>query len=71
MTAPYASAAIRDQFLTALDAGDRALSAQLALNLTSCSNPLPGMTCEELGLPLGSTYGSAARHVLKLYSALS
>lgn len=69
MTAPYASAAIRDQFLSALDAGDRTLSTQLALNMTSCTNPLPGMTCEELGLPLGSTYGCAARHVLLLYSA--
>ena len=70
MSAPYASAAIRDQFLTALDAGDRARSTELALNMTSCTNPLPGMTCEALGLPMGSTYGSAARHVLMLYSPL-
>jgi hypothetical protein len=68
MTAPYASPAIRDEFLVALDADDRALSARLALNLTSCTNPLPGMTCHQLGLPIGSTYGSAARHVLLKYS---
>jgi hypothetical protein len=66
MTAPYASASIRDQFLAALDADDRALSTRLALNLTGCMNPLPGMTCDQLGLPIGSTYGSAARRVLLL-----
>jgi len=27
------------------------------------------MTCDQLGLPVGSTYGSAARRVLLLYSA--
>jgi hypothetical protein len=68
MTTPYAPAAIRDRFLSALDSGDRALSTELAANLTGCSNPLPGMTCRELGLPAGSTYGTAARHVLLLYS---
>ncbi len=68
MTSTYASPAIRDQFLCALDADDRALSTELAVNLTSCMNPLPGTTCEELGLPVGSTYGSAARRVLLLYS---
>ncbi len=66
MIAPYASPRIRDQFLAALDADDRALSTQLALNLTDCTNPLPGMTCDQLGLPIGSTYGSAARRVLSL-----
>ena len=64
----YASAAMRDQFLEALDARDRVLSTRLALNLTRCMNPLPGMTCGELGLPPGSTYGSAARRVLLLHS---
>jgi len=68
MTAPYASAAIRDRFLDALDADDRTLSTELAHRLTSCSNPLPGMTCSQLGLPKGSTYGMAARHVLQLYA---
>ena len=37
---------------------------QLASNLVDCNNPLPGMTCLELGLPAGSTYGCAARLVL-------
>ena len=68
MSAPYAPPAIRDQFLGALDANDRVLSTTLALNLTSCNNPLPGMTCDQLGLPPGSTYGCAARRVLMLYS---
>ncbi|HEX6795847.1 MAG TPA: hypothetical protein VF304_18540 [Casimicrobiaceae bacterium] len=68
MNAPYASAALRDRFLGALDADDRALSTELALGMTSCINPLPGMTCEELGLPAGSTYGLAARRVLLKYS---
>ena len=62
----YAPAAVRDRFLNALDEHDHALSTQLALNLTGCTNPLPGMTCNELGLPPGSTYGCAAKHVLGL-----
>jgi len=69
MTPPYASPAMRDQFLAALDADDRTLSTQLAKNLTGCINPLPGMTCDMLGLPIGSTYGSAASRVLLRYSA--
>lgn len=69
MTAPYALPAIRDQFLIALDVNDRALSTRLALNLTGCSNPLPRVTCDQLGLPVGSTYGSAARRVLLLYAS--
>jgi len=68
MTAAYASAAIRDEFLAALDADDRERSTQLAMNLTGCVNPLPGMTCNLLGLPIGSTYASAASRVLLLYS---
>jgi hypothetical protein len=64
MIASYASPKLRDQFLAALDADDRALFTQLAIGLTRCMNPLPGMTCDQLGLPIGSTYGSAARHVL-------
>jgi len=63
-----ASPMLRDRFLHALDADDRALSTELAAGLTSCANLLPGMTCEMLGLPRGSTYGSAAHHVLLLYS---
>jgi len=69
MIAAYASPKLRDQFLAALDGDDRALLAQLAGFLTGCTNALPGMTCDELGLPIGSTYGSAARHVLLLDTA--
>ena len=69
MIASYASPKLRDQFLAALDADDRALLAQLAVDLTGCMNALPGMTCDQLGLPIGSTYGSAARHVLLLDTA--
>ena len=36
----------------------------MAKNLTACGNPLPGMTCSELNLPTGSTYGAAAKYVL-------
>ena len=68
MNEGYASPAIRDRFLDALDAGDLALSTELARNLTHCGNPLPGMTCGQLGLPIGSTYSSAARCVLLRYS---
>ena len=64
--AMYAPADLRDRFLNALDAKDHALSNDLASRLTGCMNPLPGMTCEELGLPIGSSYGSAARHVLAI-----
>lgn len=60
----YAPAAVRDRFLDALDRGDPDLCSQLATNLTGCKNPLPGMTCDLLGLPVGSTYGSAARRLL-------
>lgn len=68
MNAPYASPGMRDRFLDALDAGDRTLSIELARNLASCVNPLPGITCGELGLPIGSTYGSAASYVLSTYT---
>jgi hypothetical protein len=70
MTVPdalYAPAAVRDQFLDALEARDVVASTRLARNLTGCMNPLPGMTCCELGLPPGSTYGSAARQLLALH----
>jgi hypothetical protein len=65
MSAPPA---IRDAFLFALDADDRARSTDLALQLTGCTNPLPSITCDKLDLAVGSTYGCAARKVLLLYS---
>jgi hypothetical protein len=61
----HAPSDLRDRFLNAIDAGDRALCEELALDLRECVNPLPGMTREQLRLPVGSTYGSAARHFLE------
>ena len=59
-----AAPSVRDNFLAALDAGDAALVRRIAIHLTRCCNPLPGMVCITLGLDRGSTYGSAARLVL-------
>jgi hypothetical protein len=60
---------IRDRFLDSLASADRPLSVELARSLLGCRNPLPGMTCTELGLPVPSTYDCAARRVLMLYAA--
>ncbi len=69
MSGSYALPALRDRFLLSLEApANRLLSVQLALSLLGCRNPLPGMTCEALGLVGQSTYGCAARRVLELYS---
>jgi len=62
----YASADARDKFLVAIDSGDWQACMRLALGLTTCGNPLPGMACQQLDLPARSTYGSAARRVLAL-----
>jgi hypothetical protein len=67
MNAPdveFAPADLRDRFLNALDAQDQALCTRLSTDLIRCINPLPGLACEQLGLPIGSTYGSAARRIL-------
>lgn len=65
MSHPYALPLLRDRFLKSLEPPvDRVLSAELARALLGCGNPLPGMTCAELGLPMPSTYDAAARHVL-------
>ena len=61
----YALAATRDRFLHALDGEDRQLPVRLAAGLSSCANPLPSLTCQLLGLPRGSSYGTAARRVLE------
>ena len=68
MRATSAAPAIRDAFLIALDAEDLARATDVAMHLTGCTDPLPGMTCSKLDLPAGSTYGCAARRVLELYS---
>jgi hypothetical protein len=61
----YARSSDRDRFLDALDGQDAELTARLAVQLTGCSNPLPSVTCVALGLPVGSSYGSAARQVVR------
>lgn len=60
----YAPAAVRDRFLASLDAGDWKTTTDMAKNLTECGNPLPGVTCSELNLPAGSSYGAAAKSIL-------
>jgi hypothetical protein len=65
----YARPAARDAFLNALDSDDRDALTRLARELTHCSNPLPGVTRDELGLPAGATYGAAARHILACATA--
>jgi hypothetical protein len=67
MSAPdtqYALAADRDRFLSALDGDDFSVTTRLAAHLTTCGNPLPSSTCRELGLPVGSSYATAARQVI-------
>jgi len=61
----YAPSSERDRFLRALDGEDPAIAVTLAMQLTGCGNPLPSSTCISLGLPVGSSYGSAARHVIR------
>ncbi|MEO8485799.1 MAG: hypothetical protein ABI585_05610 [Betaproteobacteria bacterium] len=60
----YASPAVRDGFLSALDRRDAVTLSRLARNLTGCANPLPSTTCTQLRIPIGSTYGFAARRVI-------
>lgn len=64
MMTHYASAALRDGFLKSIETGDRARSNELAKDLLGTTNPLPGLTCDQLGLARGSTYGAAAERVL-------
>ncbi|CAG1006147.1 hypothetical protein BURK1_03272 [Burkholderiales bacterium] len=60
----YASPAVRDGFLSALDRRDGVTLTRLARNMTSCGNPLPSTTCTQLGIPVGSSYGFAARLIV-------
>lgn len=64
LQASYAIGSLRDQFLTALDNRDAALSHRLAEQLIACDTLFPGMACDQLGLPRHSTYSCAARAVL-------
>jgi hypothetical protein len=60
----HASPAYRDGFLSALDRNDGVTLARLAQEMTSCGNPLPSVICVQLGIPVGSTYGFAARRIV-------
>lgn len=64
----YASPSARDAFLLAIDTDNRGELNRLAQDLIRCSNPLPGTTRDELGLAVGATYGTAARHILECSS---
>lgn len=59
-----ASPAYRDGFLGALDRNDGVTLTRLAQDMTNCGNPLPRATCVQLGIPVGSTYGFAARRIV-------
>ena len=61
----YAPSSERDRFLRALDGEDPAVAVAIARQLTGCGNPLPSATCISLDLPVGSSYGRAARHVIR------
>lgn len=56
---------VRDQFLASLDEPNTLNAATMAKHLTTSRNPLPGMTCQQLGLPVGSSYAAAAKLVLE------
>jgi hypothetical protein len=60
----YASPEFRDGFLSALDRGDGVTLVRLARDMTGCGNPLPSTICTQLGIPVGSTYGFAARRIV-------
>ena len=61
----YAPGRLRDEFLTALDGDDALRSQRIAQQLIDCDTVLPGMACDQLGLPRQSTYSCAARAVLE------
>jgi hypothetical protein len=60
-----ASPILRDKFLKALDRQDQASLRATAHDLLGCRNFLPGGTCIQLGLALGSTYGDAAESIAR------
>jgi len=67
----YARPELRDAFLKAVDTDDRKELMRLASDLSKCSIRLPGITREQLGLPVGATYGAAARHILSVSAQLA
>lgn len=66
LTHRYASPQLRDRFLQSIDSRNWQSSGAIATDLVGCTNPLPGLTCIALELPIGSTYGAAAVRVLQL-----
>jgi hypothetical protein len=71
----HAPGEVRDTLLYQLDRrADTGVTSQKLLNLCiklrRCSDVLPGITCELLNIPSGSTYGQAAMLVLGRPSAL-
>jgi hypothetical protein len=62
----YTSPALRDRFIQSIDLGDWTRSGEFARDLLGSINPLPGLTCDQLALPRGSTYGAAAERVRAL-----
>jgi hypothetical protein len=71
LTGQYAPPGIRDAFLGALDEPSSSEAVRLAWGLTTCRNPLPGLACAKLNLPIGSSYGEAAKRVLNEHSLTS
>ena len=61
----YAPPAVRDAFLLALERDDHEQIVRLARALITCHNPFPGLACDQLALPHGSSYGTAARELLQ------
>jgi hypothetical protein len=64
VTVHNALPSVRDEFLNALDVGNRPRLMTLATYLVRCDNRLPSGTCMALGLPPGSCYSAAAQFVL-------
>ncbi|MDB5595744.1 MAG: hypothetical protein JWM36_2705 [Hyphomicrobiales bacterium] len=65
----HAPGPVRDAFLQQLDRRvDVGVASQkllaLCIKLRRCNDPLPGITCDMLSIPRGSTYGQAAMIVL-------
>jgi hypothetical protein len=59
-----ASPALRDRFLTALDADDHSALRSLSGDLRRCTDILPSTVCAAFGLPRGSTYAKAAKTIV-------
>jgi hypothetical protein len=59
-----ASPALRKRFLKAFEADDFAMLRTLCEELRGCTDMLPAHVCITLGLPRGSTYGTAAKTIV-------